>query len=152
MEHKSHRIRIANIPQGRKIFSTDNKPMVLIISQFLLAVIFAMSRLKYVAIPVLIYAVILLFRKKENYISGYDSFLIITDPENSEYCDIIYHTEIRFWEFRIKNNDYQIMFYLNENEKYLLDHHVSHAMYDYLKKTLPDKEIRNRKEKLEKGV
>ena len=44
------------------------------------------------------------------------------------------------------------MFYLSDGEKYLLDHDVVISLHDYLSKTMPDKEIKNRRERIEKGV
>ena len=44
------------------------------------------------------------------------------------------------------------MFYLNDEEKYLLDHHVNMKLHDSLVKTIEDKEIKSKKERIEKGV
>ena len=152
MEHKSHRIRTANVPEGNLVYSVIDKSYLFIAAQFNIGLAFLLSERKVMSIPFFVYAAYLLLRPTKQYISVYDKFIVITDQSDPYYSDILYNTEIRYWEFRIKNTRYEIMFYLNDEEKYLLDHHVNMKLHDSLVKTIEDKEIKSKKERIEKGV
>lgn len=152
MEHKSHRIRIANIPEGKIMYSLTNRVKGIIIC-FVILTVLALVHKEYVLLVInLLAALYFTFRNAKILIRGYDGFLVITDRDNDEYGDILYNSEISYWEYRIKSNTNQVMFYLADGEKYLLDHDVVISLHDYLCKTMPDKEIKNRKERMEKGV
>lgn len=152
MEHKSHRIRIANIPEGKMMYSLTDRGKGIIICFCILAVL-ALIHKEYVLLGINLLATLYFtLRNAKILIRGYDSFLVVTDRDNVQYGDILYNSEINYWEYRIKSNSNQVMFYLSDGEKYLLDHDVVISLHDYLSKTMPDKEIKNRRERIEKGV
>ena len=152
MEHRSHRIRINNIPQGKPIFILKNNTILDIVAAALGGIGWLFTDHKIWALAHVIYIIFALLRKKKNYILGYENFFVISDIDNDEYGDIIYNSEVRYWEFRVKSNKDEVMFYMNDGEKYLLENYVDRRMHNYLMKIMPEKEIKSKKERIERGV
>lgn len=152
MEHKSHRIRTANLPGGKQVYLSTKRPLSFIIIALLISLMVFLMKYLYLSVLMLIVAIIfyIVFLRKQ--ISGYENFMVIYNQMNEDYCDIIYFSEISYWEYRITGKGDRIVLYLNDGERYRIENGVNNSTHSYLHKYLGDKEIKNREDKQSKGL
>ncbi|MBQ9037596.1 MAG: hypothetical protein IJ115_09100 [Erysipelotrichaceae bacterium] len=152
MEYRSHKIRIFNIPSGKMVYQSTSKPVTFTIISLVLTLLVFLTEYKLLAIIMAVVVILFYLLSNKKQISGYDSFVIVYNQHNNEFCDIIYFSEINYWEYRITRNGNKVMLFLNDGEKYCVDNGVSMSTHAYFQKHLPEKELKSREERLSKGL
>ena len=145
-EHKSHKIKIEHIPQGKTRCSISTKKKSNMIFSWIIVFIVLLTRNVLLIGICAIYALIYCFGTDKKSFEGFDNFFVIFNDKNNEYADLIYISEIEGWEYRITNNGDKVMLYLNNNERYRIDENVDRKMYSYFRDIMPEREVRKKKE------
>lgn len=145
-EHKSHKVRIENIPEGKIICHVSNRSFDVKVFLLVIELMLLVSGSRIIAAILGFYSLVYLFSEEKKYYDGYDRYLVRYNNPNDEYCDLIYLSEIEGWEYRITNSGDKIILYLRENERYRLEENVSRKLYNYFTTMIPEREIRKKKE------
>ena len=145
-EHKSHKVRIDNIPQEKIICHVSNRSLYGKVFLWSLAVLLLLSKSYILAVIVGFYAFVYTFSTEKKYYDGYDRFFVVHDEPNDECCELIYLSEIEGWEYRVTAEKDKMVLYLRDKERYRLEENVSRRLYSYFCSVLPEKEIRKKKE------
>ena len=145
-EHKSHKVKLENIPKGKIICHLSNRSDNIKLLLWASTGVLLLVKRPILAILVGFYAVVYTFSTEKKLFDGYEKFFVIYNDQTGECCELIYISEIEGWEYRIMNSGDKIIFYLPNNEKYRVDTNVDRKIYNYLKQVLPEKEIRKKKE------
>ena len=152
MEHRSHRIKIGNIPEGKTVYSSVRRPLPLIMISLLFSLMVFLLKYIYLSLIMMFIGIILYLVFYRKQITGYDRFIVIYDQLNTDYCDIVYFSEINYWEYRITGKGDKIVFYLNDGEKFRIENGINNGTHAYLHKYLGDRELKSREERLSKGL
>lgn len=147
-EYRSHKVRLSNVPKDSALCSIGTKTAGPIIIAWLLALLVLCSQYRYMAIPVAFVALVLTLRHNTRQFRGCRTYFIIYNSQDPSNCDLIYLSEVRGWEYRVKKdgNDYMTVT-LQDDEKIRITEGVNIAMYRYFQRNLPQLEIRSRKVK-----
>ena len=152
MEYRSHKIKTVNIPSAKMVYHSTSKPLSFTVISLVLALLVFLTEYKLLALIMAAVAIVFYLVPDKKQISGYDSFVIVYNQQNNEFCDIIYFSEIKYWEYRITRKGNKIMLFLNDGEKYSVDKGVNMSTHAYFQKHLPEKELKSREERLSKGL
>ena len=114
MEYRSHKIKTVNIPSAKMVYQSTSKPLSFTIISLVLALLVFLTEYKLLALIMAAVAIVFYLVTDKKQISGYDSFVIVYNQQNNEFCDIIYFSEIKNWEYRITREGNKIMLFLND--------------------------------------
>ncbi len=142
MEHKSHTIKVSNLPKSKTLCTVANKSTVTLAVMWLSAFIVSFFiKEKIALLPITVYLFIVTLSPYKLYLTGHNSFLAIYNRQNKELCDIIYLSEIKNWEYSTKYLTSKVRFFLNDGEEIVVDKVANSELYSYLHTVANKKEI-----------
>lgn len=145
-EYKSHRVLVKNIPKEKPLCSVGNKSMAgLLIGLFLIVLVAYYFQNIYIVIPLLLYQLFLVCKPYCAIFEGYHNFFVIYDKENKNECNLYYLSELKYWCHDGSYANPIVIFFLNDNEKVVLNQVIDSEIFDYLRKVAPKKEIQKKK-------
>ena len=145
-EHKSHKVKLENIPKDKVICHLSNRSDNIKVLLWALAVVLLITKHVILAVLIGFYAFVYTFSTEKKLFDGFEKFFTVYSDSNGEYCELIYLSEVEGWEYRITDKGDKLIFYLSGSEKYRVDTNVDRKIYTYLRQVLPEKEIRKKKE------
>lgn len=147
-EHRSHKVRIANIPKDDALCVIGTKSLNIIVTAWIFVAVMLFSDYKLMTLPFLFVALLLTFRSGKKQFRGTKNYFIIYSSADPENCDLIYLSEVIGWEYRVKKytDDYMCII-LQDNALIKISEGVNIQMYRYFQRQLPALEIRLKKDK-----
>ena len=145
-EHKSHKVKLENIPKDKVICHLSNRSDNVKVLLWALAAALLFTKNYVLAVLIGFYAFVYTFSTEKKLFEGFEKFLTVYNDPNGEYCELIYLSEVEGWEYRITDQGDKLIFYLADGEKYRIDTNVDRKIYTYLRQVLPEKERRKKKE------
>jgi len=140
-EHKSHKIRIEHLPTTKPLCTVDSKSWVAVFVAWIIIIILVIIN-ALLAVPFIFLALLLTFHRGILFYAGYEDRFVIFEQPGSKYCMMLYHCDIKGWEYRITDKGDKIHLYMKDGETIKLIRGVNRKLYYYFTKVLPDREVR----------
>lgn len=140
-EHKSHRIRIDHLPQTKPLCTVTTKSRVTVVCAWVIAFIVCLSK-SFLAIPFVFLALVLTANKGKTVYAGYDDRFVIYEEDDQQFCQMLWHSDISGWEYRITDKCDKLYLYTTDGETIKLSNYINRQLYGYFDKTMGDRQIR----------
>ena len=140
-EYKSHRVKRENLPAEKPICVIDTRAVYLILFSWGVAFLFLILK-NVLAVLLIFVAIVISARKPKVLYLGYEDRFVYMNKDDPQYCNVIYLSEIKGWEYRITNNGDKLILYLEDGEVIKISEKMVRSLYNYFHKVLPDREVR----------
>lgn len=146
MEHKSHRVKIANLDKNRKpVYQLSTRSKRAILGAWCFVIMAALGRMYLVAVFGALLAIVISLQQDRKIFEGFTSYFVVYTANNVEYCDVYYISEISRWEYQRRSGKDLLILTFSNGEKTRIENDFETGVYNYLKKQMPELEYRREK-------